>query len=211
MSVLNQLASAQDRRDEAPNLELAERLAAAGPESSVSIRELVAGLKHQSKATRHDCIKVLYEIGYRQPQLISPFVDDFADQLTSRDNRMIWGAMTALGAAAPIAANAIWPHVDTVLQVTADGSVITQDWGVRVLAALAAADPAYARRTWPFLLNFLRGCRPKDLARHAESVQLAAGMPRAAGELPQILEHRLTDLKPAARRRIEKIISALQA
>jgi hypothetical protein len=211
MSVLNQLASAQNRRDEAPNLELAERLAAAGPAAAASIRELVAGLKHQSKATRHDCIKVLYEIGYRQPQLISPFVDDFADQLTSRDNRMVWGAMTALGAAAPIAATAIWPHMDTVLQVTADGSVITQDWGVRVLAALAAADPAYARRTWPFLLDFLRNCRPKDVTRHAESMQLAAGMPQAAGELCQILERRLADLKPPARKRVEKVISALQA
>lgn len=36
MSVLNQLASAQVRRDEAPNLDLFERLAAAGPEAAAS-------------------------------------------------------------------------------------------------------------------------------------------------------------------------------
>lgn len=209
MSILEQLASAQDRRDEAPNEALAQKLAAAGPAAAPSIRELVAGLTHKNKAIRHDVIKVLYEIGYRQPALISPHVDAFAALLTSRDNRMVWGAMTALGAVTPIAAADVWPHVDTVLRATQEGSVITQDWGVRVLAALAATDPKYAQRTWPFLLDFLRSCRPKDVARHAESVEVAATSPQAAGELRPVLEQRLADLKPAARKRVEKVISSL--
>ncbi len=209
MSILDQLASAQDRRDETLNVELAERLAAAGSASAASIGEVVGGLTHPSKTIRHDAIKVLYEVAYRQPALISAYVDDLVGLLTSRDNRLVWGGMTALGTVTPVAAAAVWPHVEAVLQATQEGSVITQDWGVRVLAALAAADPAYAQRVWPFLLDFLRSCRPKDLARHAESVQVAAAAPLAASDLRQVLTQRLGDLKPAARKRVAKLISTI--
>ena len=149
------------------------------------------------------------EVAYRQPALISAYVDDLVGLLTSRDNRLVWGGMTALGTVTPVAAAAVWPHVEAVLQATQEGSVITQDWGVRVLAALAAADPAYAQRVWPFLLDFLRSCRPKDLARHAESVQVAAAAPLAASDLRQVLTQRLGDLKPAARKRVAKLISTI--
>ncbi|NUQ06049.1 MAG: hypothetical protein HUU31_19320 [Anaerolineae bacterium] len=40
---------------------------------------------------------MLYEIGYAVPDLIADYAADFLALLGSRDNRMVWGGMTALG------------------------------------------------------------------------------------------------------------------
>lgn len=211
MSVLDELASALGRRDEVPNQELAARLVAESEQRPVAaeIGELVGGLESGDKAVRNDCIKVLYEIGYLKPELIEDYVEAFVALLGSRENRLVWGGMTALGSIAPRQARAVWPHVDTVIETTRKGSVITQDWGVRVLAALAAADGDYAEKVWPFLLDFVRRCRPKDVARHAESVAVAATNEAAQAALAEVLEGRLGSLKPAARKRVEKVLKGL--
>jgi len=54
------------RRDDIPNQELAEEIAATRNEPAV--REIVARLEDRDKAIQSDCIKVLYEIGYRAPR-----------------------------------------------------------------------------------------------------------------------------------------------
>lgn len=208
---LEELASSQVRRDQAPNQDLAQKLVAASERGDVSgdIRLLVENLSAKQKALRHDCIKVLYEIGYRKAQLIERYVDDFVALLGGRDNRMEWGVMIALGTIAPLQAPAIWPHMDAILAATRNGSAITQDGGVRVLAALAAADPAYAKRAWPFLIDFLKSCRFKDVASHAESVAPAALGEPERRELGEVLTARRCNLKPAAQKRLDKLLKQL--
>ena len=133
MSILDQLASAQGRRDEKPNIALAEQLASTGDPNSVAL--LVEQLHGKSRAIAHDCIKVLYELGARRPDLIAPYVAAFVKTIQDGDNRLVWGGMTALGAIVTIDAGAVAPYVQTILHATERGSVITQDWGIRVLAA----------------------------------------------------------------------------
>src|SRR5258708_3221405 len=98
MTVLNKLASALGRGDEIPNQALAKQLATS--EDKDAIRELVDNLSNPDKAIQSDCIKVLYEVGSLKPKLISPYVSEFIKLLRSRDNRLVWGSMTALGAIA---------------------------------------------------------------------------------------------------------------
>lgn len=205
MSVLERLASAMGRNDEVPNQELAADIASRDDQAAVS--QLIGGLRNGSKAIQSDCIKVLYEIGGRKPELIEAYVDIFIDRLSGRDNRLIWGAMTALGSIAPRQAHAIWKRIDEVIRATERGSVITQDWGIRVLAAVAA-DPDYAARIFPFLLDFLKRCPPKDLARHAESVQPVVGDAYRRAVI-DLLESRGAALKPAQAKRVQKVIRAL--
>lgn len=95
MSVLSKLATSLDRRDEVPNQELAAEIVRAGDKAAVE--ELAANLGSKNKGIRHDCIKVLYEIGYQKPDMIAAYLMDFVPLLESKDNRMQWGAMTALG------------------------------------------------------------------------------------------------------------------
>jgi HEAT repeat protein len=75
MSILSKLASALNRKDEVPNQDLAKQLATKGDKKA--IQELVDNLNNKNKAIQSDCIKVLYEIGERKPQLIAEHVKEF--------------------------------------------------------------------------------------------------------------------------------------
>src|SRR5215211_7819929 len=100
MSVLNRLASALERNDEVPNQLLAKEIAEA--EDTAAVQELINHLTDPSKAIQSDCIKVLYEIGALKPELLANgvAVEAFIRLLSSRNNRLVWGGMTALGAIA---------------------------------------------------------------------------------------------------------------
>jgi hypothetical protein len=206
MSVLSRLASAYNRADEVPNEALAKEIAQT--KDAAAVQELVDNLANPDKAIASDCIKVLYEVGALEPQLIAAHVDVFIGLLTSRNNRLVWGAMTALGAIADLTSVAIWRQVDVVIQATDIGSAITQDWGVRVLAAVSSKDATYEAHIFPFLKRFIKDCRPKDLARHAESLLVAVNIGNRHEILP-ILEARKSALRTAALKRLEKVIQKI--
>jgi hypothetical protein len=206
MSILDKLASAFNREDELPNQLLAQDIAA--KQDTAAVQELVDHLAHRDKAIRHDCIKVLYEIGALQPALIADHVAAFVALLTNRDNRLVWGGMTALGAIAASTVVNIIPHAALIMQATEQGSVITQDWGVRVLALVAAADGDAAAEISPFLLRFLANCPAKDVPRHAASVVVATNAANRQ-QLIDVLEARQSELSPAQLKRLQPIIRQL--
>jgi len=208
MSVLNRLASALGRGDEAPNEALAQEIAERS--DAEAVRELLAHLSDKNKEIRSDCIKVLYEVGTRKPKLIADGVGDFIQLLGSRNNRLVWGGMTALGAIAHLRAAEIFRQIDVIMKTTDEGSVITQDWGVWVLATVSAQNTTYEQRIFRFLLSFLRGCPPKDLPRHAESVLVAANTANRH-DLLNVLEARKAALKDAQRKRLEQVIRKVRA
>src|SRR5690349_13279683 len=121
MPVLNKLASALDRSDEVPNQLLAKEIAASGDKAA--IQELVDNLANKDKDIQSDCIKVLYEIGTIKPELIAGYVNTFVNLLSNRNNRLVWGGMTALGAVATVDTSAIAKHIDTLIHATDTGSV----------------------------------------------------------------------------------------
>ncbi|MEP7358130.1 MAG: hypothetical protein ABI847_12875 [Anaerolineales bacterium] len=166
MTALDRLASALNRRDEVPNQELARDLAQR--KDKAGIKEVAAGLRHSDPAIQADCIKVLYEIGAIEPKLIGPYAAEFVRLLTSKNNRLVWGGMTALAAIAETQAAALFQHLDAIKAATDAGSVITSDQGVRTLARMAAGDDARRRAIFPYLLIRLARARPKDVPQHAE-------------------------------------------
>lgn len=203
MSILDQLASAQDRKDEEPNIQLAQDIS--DNDNHNAIKELVANLNNKNKAISSNCIKVLYEVGERKPTLIADYVDDFVELLKGKNNRLIWGAMTALGSIASLKTDKIWAHVETIIRATENGSAITQDWGIRVLAMVSSNNADYEARILPFLLDFLRQCKPKDLPRHAESVIVTIHTDNQA-DFIKILTDRKPSLRPSPAKRVDKIL-----
>lgn len=203
MTILSQLASSLGKRDDKPNQELASRVAQARDSAAVS--ELVAGLAHTDPALASDCIKTLYEIGYIDPSLIAPFVQQFLALLKSRNNRLVWGGMIALAVIAPLAHAELAAHVQQFMAVAKTGSVITTDNAIKALAAIAARQPSARAVVCPFLLEHLATCRPKEVAQHAE-----ASTPALEGEFrarfQAVLRSRLTDLNPSAAARVQKIL-----
>src|SRR5688572_19087149 len=157
MSALDRLASSQNRRDEVPNQELARDLAARKDKKGIG--EIAAGLHHAKADVQADCIKVLYEVGAVEPSLIAPYAEEFVKLLTSKNNRLVWGGMTALAAIAETQAAELYKHLDAIKAATDDGSVITVDNGIRALGRMAAGDATRRRAIFPYLLRRLANAR----------------------------------------------------
>lgn len=147
MSIVSLLASQLSRNDEEPNIELAHRLA--NEEDHAGIEVIIENLSGRDKGIQHDCIKVAYEIGKVKPELISKYASTFIELLKSRDNRLVWGGMTALSTIAEAASESIMAHLDTLKKAMKIGSVITIDNGVLTLAKLAAVSKK---------MRFFRSC-----------------------------------------------------
>jgi hypothetical protein len=208
MSILNRIAHFQGRRDEAPNQELARDLA--GQEDRDGIRELVANLHHADQDVRSDCLKTLYEVGYLKPELVSDYAGEFLRLLRDRNNRMIWGAMLALSTIAPLRADDLYLHRQRIQDAMAEGSVITVDNGVKVLAAVAAANEIYRAELLPYLLQHLRTCRPKDVPQHAEAIVQAVDAAHTEAFVA-VLEGRLAAMTAAQAARLRRVVRRRQA
>ncbi|HEX7712484.1 MAG TPA: hypothetical protein VF531_00570 [Bacillota bacterium] len=203
VSVMDKLASSLGRNDEVPNQELARELCRTGDRNS--IHELVQLLFSGSAAIQNDSIKVLYEIGEVQPELIADDVEAFIRLLTSKNNRLIWGAMTALSTIAPIRAYKIYENVDLIFKAIKQGSVITVDNGVSVLAKVGSVKNEYETVILPFLLDHLASCKPREVAQHSERSMIIANTGNKVHFI-QVLEQRMQDLTPAQQVRVKKVI-----
>ncbi len=205
-SVLSRLASAQGRRDDAPNKILAAELVRA--QDIASIAELAANLTHADVNIQSDCIKTLYEVGFLAPELLTPHVLAFLEQLSSKNNRIVWGCMYALGCIAHLEPETIYAHLEKVQKAMASGSVITVDNAVLVLAQVAAHIPTSRAGLIPHLYEHLRTCRIKELAQHAEKI-LPAMLDEHAVKFRTLLESRLRNASPSQSAKIKKVIKCI--
>jgi hypothetical protein len=205
MTVLDQLASSLGRQDDVPNQELARKLAQSRDVDSIQI--LAKNLWNKKSAVQSDCLKTLYEIGYLSPDLIAPYAEDFLKLILNRNNRLVWGAMIALSTIAPLAADTLFAHRQSIEKVIEAGSVITVDAGIKTLAQVAASKQEYNHELFPYLLQHLQICRSKDVPQHCEQI-FAAVTPANREEFFKVLEVRLPALTPAGAKRVQKVIKA---
>jgi hypothetical protein len=203
MSVLNQIAYYQNRRDEVPNQELARRLAETRDEKG--IQEIAENLWNKNTNIQSDCLKVLYETGYLEPNLIAGYAEDFLKMLRSCNNRLVWGSMIALSTIATIAADTIYPHYEQIQKAMEVGSVITVDSGVLTLAALASTSSERNEKIFPYLSKHLEKCRPKDVPQHAEKTLLAVNSGNKRNFIG-VLEKRMEDMTESQAARLRRTI-----
>jgi hypothetical protein len=203
MSVLMKIAFHQGIRDEIPNQELARVLAST--RNTDDVKEIAEHLWDKNTNVSSDCMKVMYETGYIAPDLIAPYAADFLKLLLSKHNRMVWGAMIALSTIAPLAAPALYEKRELICKTISQGSVITQDAGIKTLSQVAAADPSFLAELNPFLMNFLRTCRLSDVPRHAEFVEKCV-VESNRQEFLAILQERMPHMSASQTTRIKKIL-----
>ncbi len=203
MSVLNRLAHSLGRRDEVPNQELARDLAA--KKNKTGIREIAENLWNKDKNIQADCIKVLYEVGAIEPSLIADYTEDFVKCLRSKNNRLMWGGMTALAEIAKADPDAIFNHLDAIKKAKETGSVITVDNAISTLAYTAAANKNYNDAIFPYLLKHLAGCRPKEVPQHSEKTFPAVNAANKT-DFIKVLEKRMEDLSGSGLSRVKKVI-----
>jgi len=208
MSVVERLASQIGRVDEEPNIELAHELANRNDLSG--IEEVIENLANKDKKIQSDCIKVAYEIGLINPELISPYALTFIKLLSSRNNRLVWGAMQALSTVADVASEVIMPHLQAIKVAIQTGSVITIDKGVLTLAKLASYSEENNKIIFPYLLNHLEKCRSKEVPQHSESILLAVTSENKEQYL-QMLQKRASYLTAPQLKRVQKIFKVLES
>lgn len=206
MSIASQLACAQGRNDEAPNIALAQKLAAANDAAGVA--ELVALLTHKDKAIQSDSIKAVYEVAGLAPKLVAKHIKDIASLLRSKNNRMVWGAMAALHALAPAKPDAIYALLPDILETADKGSVITKDRTVGILIALANTF-TYREEATDLLLAQLQTAPNNQLAMYAEQ-SLPVMSHHNKEQFLAVLEQRMHDLeKDSQKKRVEKVLKKL--
>lgn len=204
MTILGRLASALGRNDERPNVELAQALA--NKPDKAGIAELVVALSTGTTAQQSDAIKVLYELGERAPELIAPHTAAFLALLTSKNNRNVWGAMSALDTIATARPKDLTTHLSDILAAADKGSVIAKDKAMSILSKLAQAGEPKAI---PALLARLETAAPNQFPMYAE-LALPAVTPRHRAKYQTILETRLAKIEqPAKRARVEKVLKKL--
>ena len=208
MSALEKIAYFQNIRSEIPNQRLAGELTQ--ERDSAGIREIAQNLTHQNQNVCSDCLKVMYEIGYIEPALIAPYVQDFLALLKSKHNRMVWGAMIALATIANLQPDAIWAEIKTILKKHEKGTVITVVWGVRLFAGLSAARPDYSNFLFPILLHTLETCIPRDVPTHLESILPAINLDNKDLVI-DILTARQPEFTDSQLTRSKRVISKIQA
>jgi len=204
MSIIPKLATSLNRRDEIPNQELAADVIKRGDRAAAD--ELVENLANKNKGVRYDCIKVLYEIGYVEPGLIAGHLPVFLGLLVSKDNRLQWGAMTALGCVVREKPGEIFAALPKIIDAADKGSVITRDHCVKILISLSGMEK-YAAKAFPLLLEQMMGCPTNQLPMYAENafpVVNASNRDRFVN----VLAIRLKELeKESQRKRIAKVIA----
>ena len=206
MDVLAKLASASGRRDEKPNELLAAAIVKAKDKKAID--DLVANLSHKNKAVQSDCINTLYEIGEKDPSLLRPHIPAFVKLLEHKNNRMIWGGMSALARVAKIDQAGVYAFLPKIMDAADAGSVITRDNAVSVLASLAGKKP-FADEALTLLMDQLRNCPPRQLAMYAEHTAEVITTDYLK-MFKDILSKRLADIETDTMKdRIRKVVNRL--
>jgi len=206
MSIIPKLATSLNRRDEVPNQELAADIVKLKDTGAVA--ELVQNLSNKNKGIRHDCIKTLYEVGYAEPKLIAKYLNDFLSLLRSKDNRMQWGAMTAIDCIVDVKPDGVFAALPAIIDASDRGSVITRDHCVGILIKLISIQE-FAAEAFPLLLKQLLTCPTNQLPMYAENAVSAIDA-SCKERFVKVLNTRLGDIeKESGRKRVEKVIKKI--
>jgi len=188
--------------DEKANIDLAIELCES--ENHEGIKEIVGGLTDKNTAVSNDCIKVLYEVGYRKPELISDYCQEFISLLSSKNNRLIWGAMIALKTITPVNPNEVFANLDIIMDTYKKGSTITVDNAISVLSVLASTSVEHEKEIFPTLIDHLENCEVNYLPQRAERVVVCIN-DKNKNLFLKTLEKRVDDLSSTQLARINKL------
>jgi hypothetical protein len=206
MAYIEKIAYHLGARDEVPNQELAALLAK--EKNQAGIDEIAGYLHDKNPSIASDCLKVLYETGYLEPQLIAKYAGTFLELLDSKNNRMVWGAMIALATIAELVPELIWPQREKVKGLVETGTVITNVWGVKTLIGMSKAGEPYYRELIDDLMRLQKDCRDVDFAKRAEDMEPAI-QPEHRAVYREILERRKAGLSKSAQNRLARVIKKL--
>ncbi len=207
MSIIQLLSCVSGITGNDPNKKLACSIAESG--NSEAVKELVENLKNKNKTIQSDCIDTLYEVGYRNPELIADYFDEFLQLLKSKNNRLVWGGMIALATIADLKHKELFNVLDIIMQTVDNGSVITIDNGVNILIKLTKY-PNYFNTTNPLLMEQLLKCPIKQLPMYSERA-VECITEKNKMEFIHILENRFSECERESQsKRLDKVLKKIK-
>ena len=205
MDVASKLSSAQGERGEAANIELAKEICKTGDETALTV--LFHLLENGKPKIQSDCIKVLYEIGAERPELIAGHSAVFLRLVSSKNNRLQWGAMTALDYITPLQPQIIAKNLRTIVAAADKGSVITRDHAVGVLVKLAKIGRNYTK-CMPMIFSQLKKCPDNQLPAYAELTAPAIAKKDRLAFIALLKARSRKFKKTSQQKRMEKLLKA---
>ena len=206
MTVADKLASSLGERGDGANIALAKEICKTGDETALTV--LVHLVETGKAKIQSDCIKVLYEIGAERPELIASHAPVFLRLIGSKNNRLQWGAMTALDYIAPLKGDFLAKDLTTIIAAADKGSVITRDHVVGLLAKLAQIKRYYTK-CMPLLFSQLKKAPDNQLPMYAEITAQAVSAKDQSAFIT-LLKARSRKLQKASQqRRIEKLLKQI--
>lgn len=173
--------------------------------NKAAVKELVENLSGKNKDIQNDCIKVLYEIGEIKPKLIAEYAKTFTNLLQHKNNRLQWGAMTALYTIVPENPKLIYSLLAKIIDASDKGSVITKDNAVKIMVRLGAVNE-YAAGVFSLLNEQLIKSLTNQLPTYAE-LSIPVVNDKNKKLFVKTLSARLNNIeKDSGRKRVEKII-----
>lgn len=208
--VLGRLAVAMNRHDDMPNQELAANIVFHLDQEAVGI--LVSAIERADDVHAPDAARVLCEVGNRDQELLHDVQERLVVLCQEGPEDMLPFAMYALSPLAERVGEQLWDLRDllwSVLQDGAEQAEMARAAAVRLLSAICAAGPDYARTLAGGLVDLLGKCQPKDVALYAESVLPALGAAHSHRAKP-VLDRRMKELTPAEVARLRRAVRLAQ-
>ncbi|MEX1376273.1 MAG: hypothetical protein AB1Z23_02255 [Eubacteriales bacterium] len=204
---MERLSTSMGTKEQKPNIDLAIKLATTKDKKTIG--EIAQNLHNNDKLIASDCVKVMYEIGSIEPELIAGYGDEFLELISSNNNRMVWGAMYALAQIAPIRTQFIDENFEKIEEAYKEGSVITIDSCIVIFAHIAKADADNSQKAFDLIINHLKSCRAKDIPQHSEKAFVCINGSNYT-EFENILKDRFDEMSTSQQRRVARVLQKIE-
>lgn len=204
--LIDRLAVSLNRYDEMPNLELAADIVFSFDSEAIGL--LLGLLERGDDVYAPDAARVMAEVGIREPDLVEPHLDQMVTLISWDAGETLPFVMAALAPLGHRVVDDIWEYRDLFWSIVNEGQEqadTAQAAAVKLLSAMCAAGPDYARTLAGGLVDLLGKCLPRDVALYAEAVLPALGSSHSHRAKP-VLDRRLKELTPAEVARLRRAV-----
>ncbi len=191
MSISDQLAYSQGRKDQEPNKILAQGIA--DIEDTKRLIELITFIESKPhRRLQMDAALTVAYVGELNPEMLIPHVDFLIEKLKDTIDRVAWGSMIALSHISPLVLDQMYKHLPELLDAMDMGSIVGRDHGFKILVNLYREE-RYSSDMLFILLEQIRKAPSNQLGQYAERL-IEVIKDEHKSELITVLEERGQDL-----------------
>ncbi|MEQ8239265.1 MAG: hypothetical protein RIA69_08620 [Cyclobacteriaceae bacterium] len=164
MSIIAQLSTSLNRRDQGPNKALAKKLI--NEKNEADIAELIQIIKHPpNQKILFDALKVSELLSEKDPNILANDFDLILTHVKSKTNKVAWMAMCVLSHISPFRQKETYQVLPSILHIMDHAGVIQRDKGITILLALYKN---YTDEVGSLLLDQILSCPPNQVGQYAE-------------------------------------------